>query len=368
MGGHVPAPAGDRRPPLRVSPDAVRRHRRDRGRGHRRLPRPRGRRLRDRPRPRAAVARDGRPGHDGRRGDRGRRSPAFRARPGPASDPRWPAPARAASHGRSSVRYRGVPGRRPSDRAQQARRPHVLLRQLAGQGAAVAARRRSPVRQGHHARCVVTAPAHYQVVSNGLLVEETDLGRRPAPARTGAQSVPIAPWLYVLGVARFAVEHRPAWQGLPIETWVFAAGPGPGLRGLRRADRSTALEFFSNRVGPYSYERLANVQANGVKRRHGGGDVDLLRRRLRERTAAALAQRDRPRDRPPVVRQRGHRGRLGRRLAERGIRHLLHPPLHRARGRARRVRGGAASRPGPDPRLRRRRTPTTASSTTTWPT
>lgn len=109
----------------------------------------------------------------------------------------------------------------------------------------------------------VTAPAHYQVVSNGLLVEETDLGdgRRLSCWR---QSVPIASWLYVLGVARFAVEHRPAWRGLPVETWVFPQDRDQGF--LAFAEPTVAaLDFFSTRVGPYSYERLANVQANGVK-------------------------------------------------------------------------------------------------------
>jgi aminopeptidase N len=109
----------------------------------------------------------------------------------------------------------------------------------------------------------VTAPAHYQVVSNGLLVEETDLGdgRRLSCWR---QSVPIAPWLYVLGVARFAVEHRPAWKGLPVETWVFPQDRDQGFEAFA-FPTVAALDFFSMRVGPYSYERLANIQANGVK-------------------------------------------------------------------------------------------------------
>jgi aminopeptidase N len=109
----------------------------------------------------------------------------------------------------------------------------------------------------------VTAPAHYQVVSNGLLVEETDLGdgRRLSCWR---QSVPIASWLYVLGVARFAVEHRPAWKGLPVETWVFPQDRDQGFEAFAEPTVA-ALDFFSTRVGPYSYERLANVQANGVK-------------------------------------------------------------------------------------------------------
>ena len=110
---------------------------------------------------------------------------------------------------------------------------------------------------------LVTAPAHYQVVSNGLLVEETDLadGRRLSHWR---QSVPIAPWLYELGVARFAVEHRPAWQGLPIETWVYPQDRDKGFLAFALPTLA-ALDFFATRVGPYSYERLANVQANGVK-------------------------------------------------------------------------------------------------------
>jgi aminopeptidase N len=109
----------------------------------------------------------------------------------------------------------------------------------------------------------VEAPAHYQVVSNGLLVEETDLadGRRLTRWR---QSVPIAPWLYVLGVARFAVEHRAEWRGIPIETWVYPQERDAGFRAFAEPT-ADALEFFSTYVGPYSYERLANVQANGVR-------------------------------------------------------------------------------------------------------
>ena len=110
---------------------------------------------------------------------------------------------------------------------------------------------------------IVTAPAHYQVVSNGRMVEETDLGdgRRVSHWR---QSVPIASWLNVLGVARFAVEHRPAWRGIPIETWVYRQDRDNGFAVF--AEPTTAvLDFLAERVGPYSYERLGHVQANGVR-------------------------------------------------------------------------------------------------------
>jgi aminopeptidase N len=114
----------------------------------------------------------------------------------------------------------------------------------------------------------VTAPAHYQVVSNGLLAEETDVGdgRRRTRWR---QSVPIAAWLYAVGVARFAVEHRPAWRGRPIETWVYPQDRDAGFRAFAEPTRDV-LDFFEDRVGPFSYERLAHVQANGVR---GGMEV-----------------------------------------------------------------------------------------------
>ena len=109
----------------------------------------------------------------------------------------------------------------------------------------------------------VTAPAHYQVVSNGLLVEETDLGdgRRRTRWR---QSVPIATWLNVLGVARFAVDHRPSWRGLPIDTWVYRQDRDQGFAVFAEPTRAV-LDFLSDRVGPYPYERLGHVQANGVR-------------------------------------------------------------------------------------------------------
>ena len=104
---------------------------------------------------------------------------------------------------------------------------------------------------------VVTAPASVQVISNGLLVEETDLGdgRRRAHWR---QSVPIATWLYTLGVTEFAVQHLPAFDGKPVQTWVFAPDRDAGFYDFAEPTHH-ALEFYSDHVGPYSYEKLANV-------------------------------------------------------------------------------------------------------------
>jgi len=104
---------------------------------------------------------------------------------------------------------------------------------------------------------VVTAPAHYQVVSNGLLVEETDLagGMRRTHWR---QSVPISPWLFVLGVAQFAVQRVDDFRGRPIQTWVYARDRDAGFYDFAVPTKQV-LEFYDEHVGPFAYEKLANV-------------------------------------------------------------------------------------------------------------
>jgi aminopeptidase N len=78
--------------------------------------------------------------------------------------------------------------------------------------------------------------------------------------------VPIATWLYVLGVARFAVEHLEPVRGVPIQTWVYAQDRDAGFFDFAVPTRQV-MEFYSDYVGPYAYEKLANVQSNSV----GGG-------------------------------------------------------------------------------------------------
>src|SRR5690606_10045590 len=112
---------------------------------------------------------------------------------------------------------------------------------------------------------IVTAPVHYQVVSNGLKIEETDLpnGMRLTHWK---QSVPIASWLYVLGVARFAVQQVDEFDRKPIETWVYYQDREAGFYDFAVPTRR-ALEFYSAYVGPFVYEKLANIQSNSVSGR-----------------------------------------------------------------------------------------------------
>ncbi|HEX3448093.1 MAG TPA: M1 family metallopeptidase [Isosphaeraceae bacterium] len=112
---------------------------------------------------------------------------------------------------------------------------------------------------------VVTAPARYQVVANGLLQEERDLGdgRRLTHWK---ESVPIATWLNAIGVAQFAAHHAGTVKGVPLETWVYHQDRDPIVSALESPGRRV-IEFYAEHVGPYPYEKLAGVQAAGV----GGG-------------------------------------------------------------------------------------------------
>ena len=108
---------------------------------------------------------------------------------------------------------------------------------------------------------IITAPAAYQVVANGLLQSEIDRpdGRRVTHWK---QSVPIASWLNAVGIERFAVRYLGEVKGVQLSTWVAHQDDAAGQVYFEPARR--ALEFFSERVGPYPYEKLANVAAAGL--------------------------------------------------------------------------------------------------------
>jgi aminopeptidase N len=112
---------------------------------------------------------------------------------------------------------------------------------------------------------LVTAPAKYQVVANGTLQEELDLGdgRRMTHWK---QSVPIASWLNNIGVAQFSSRHFATAAGVPLQTWVFPQDRENGIVTFEGPTRQ-AIEFFASHIGPYPYEKLADVQVAGM----GGG-------------------------------------------------------------------------------------------------
>jgi aminopeptidase N len=139
---------------------------------------------------------------------------------------------------------------------------------------------------------IVTAPAKWQVVSNGLLIEEVDLDRQRRRTHW-KQSVPIASWLFALGVARFDAHHAGMVEGVPLQTWSFPQDR-VSARLLFEDTSGKALRFFSERIGPYPYEKLANVQASGF----GGG--------MENATAIFYGEKGVSAGRGPVVHEVAH--------------------------------------------------------------
>jgi aminopeptidase N len=115
------------------------------------------------------------------------------------------------------------------------------------------------------AEFIVTTKAEYQVISNGLLMDQVDL---PGSLRRThwSQDVPVSPWLYSLGIAHFVVHYEAPVKGIQLSFWAFPQDEDKGLKALER-DARGAFEFFSENVGPYAYQKLAHVEAAGM----GGG-------------------------------------------------------------------------------------------------
>ena len=109
---------------------------------------------------------------------------------------------------------------------------------------------------------IIKAPAHYKVISNGLLLEESDLGNNTKLTHW-KQSVPVSSWLFVLGVADFAVKYVDEFKGKSIQTWVYSKNREAGFYDFDEPTKKV-LEFYSAYVGPYAYEKLANIQTPSV--------------------------------------------------------------------------------------------------------
>jgi aminopeptidase N len=114
---------------------------------------------------------------------------------------------------------------------------------------------------------IITAPARYAVVSNGLLQDEILLGDGRKVTHW-KQSVPIASWLNAIGVEQFAVHHAGMVKGVELQTWVAHQDRDNGITTFEEPARQ-AIEFYSEHIGPYSYEKLANVSAA-----FGGGGTE----------------------------------------------------------------------------------------------
>jgi aminopeptidase N len=103
---------------------------------------------------------------------------------------------------------------------------------------------------------IITSPDHYEVVGSGYLVEESCMPRHTKLTHW-KEDVPLATKVMAIGVAPFAGRLEGNVNGIPVWSWVFTENRKEGFY-----DYSVALKplaFYSQLIGPYPYEKLANV-------------------------------------------------------------------------------------------------------------
>ena len=108
---------------------------------------------------------------------------------------------------------------------------------------------------------IVAAPDHYQVVANGSKVSETIL---PSKLKlTHWKETALLPTkVIVIGVADFAIDHNADVNGVPVYTYVFPENKEVGFNGYSVAKE--ILAYYMGKVGPYAFEKLANVQSKTI--------------------------------------------------------------------------------------------------------
>ncbi|GAB4006174.1 M1 family metallopeptidase [Spirosoma migulaei] len=107
----------------------------------------------------------------------------------------------------------------------------------------------------------VNAPATYRVIANGKFVNESNLPNGRKLTRW-QESTPIPTKVMVIGAARFAVEEVGSVSGVPVQSWLYPNDSQKGFIDYRPAKE--ILQYFIDKIGPYSYEKLANVESTTI--------------------------------------------------------------------------------------------------------
>ncbi|WP_080054174.1 M1 family metallopeptidase [Spirosoma aerolatum] len=107
----------------------------------------------------------------------------------------------------------------------------------------------------------VNAPATYRVIANGKFMGESSLTNGRKLTRW-QENTPIPTKVMVIGAARFAVDEVGSVNGIPVQSWLYPNDSQKGFVDYRPAKE--ILQYFIDRIGPYSYEKLANVESTTI--------------------------------------------------------------------------------------------------------
>jgi aminopeptidase N len=107
----------------------------------------------------------------------------------------------------------------------------------------------------------VTAPDHYQVIANGVKLEETNL-KNHFRYTHWQETVPLPTTVMAIGLADFAVALSGQVQNIPVYSWVFPDDRTNGF--IDYSEAMPVLSFYMQKIGPYPYKKLANVQSKTI--------------------------------------------------------------------------------------------------------
>jgi aminopeptidase N len=108
---------------------------------------------------------------------------------------------------------------------------------------------------------IVTAPAHYDVVANGLKIKEEMLPGNQKLTHWKETAL-LPPKVMVIGAADFAINKAGTPNGIPVYTYVFPENKETGFKSYAIAKE--ILPFYIKKFGPYAYKKLANVQSKTI--------------------------------------------------------------------------------------------------------
>jgi aminopeptidase N len=108
---------------------------------------------------------------------------------------------------------------------------------------------------------IIISPKRYEVVASGYLVEESDLSDGTKLTHW-KEDVPLPTKVMTFGAASFAVQLAGNVNGIPVWTWVYSENRKEGFYDYSVALKPLAL--YIKLIGPYSYEKLANVQSKTI--------------------------------------------------------------------------------------------------------
>ncbi|MFP4365775.1 MAG: M1 family aminopeptidase [Bacteroidales bacterium] len=109
----------------------------------------------------------------------------------------------------------------------------------------------------------ITAPSHYQVIATGLLSKKINMpGKKTSHYWSSSVQIPTKSMTFA--AAEFAVFYPGYIDSIPYSNWVYPQSMEEGFNDF--SVTPDILRFFSDMLGQYPFEKVANVQSTANQR------------------------------------------------------------------------------------------------------